>query len=556
MPDAKLVDARIASLERELTELRSTVEALTSNANADRALLSPAEPRRQAREEQLRLFVEHVPTVVAMFDRDMRYLVASRRWMSAHGLEDADLTGRVHYDVFPELPERWREIYERALAGEVVSSAEDRWDRADGSSRWIRWEVSPWPASDGSVGGVLIAMEDVSECRLVQEQLRRNHDTFFHLIENNPFGIFVVDADFRLRQVSVGARKPFENVHPLLGRDFDEVLRVVWPEPFVSEALGRFRHTLATGEPYVAKRTIEQRADLEVVEAYDWRIERVELPDGRLGVVCYFYDLSERQRWEAELVARETDRKRAEAALKDADQRKDEFLAILAHELRNPLAPIRGGVDLLRQHGVSAKLTTKALDVIHRQLGQLVRLVDDLLDVSRIGRGTIGLQRGRMTMRTIVEHAIETSRPLVEARGHVLSVTLPQAPVWVHADLTRFAQVVGNLLNNAAKYTPTAGRIELSVEVEGEAVVIRVADDGIGIAPDDLSRVFDMFTQVGRTTDHVHGGLGIGLALVRSLVALHDGTIVAESAGLGQGSTFTVRLPVEPMTSDLEDAGR
>ncbi len=234
--------------------------------------------------------------------------------------------------------------------------------------------------------------------------------------------------------------------------------------------------------------------------------------------------------------------KRAEAELRDADRRKDEFLATLAHELRNPLAPLRTGLAVLRANP-SAPPPPRTLAMMERQVGHMVRLIDDLLDLSRVGSGKVTLRRGRVELRTAVEHAVETSRPAVEAGGHALSVSLPDAPIWLDADLTRLAQVVGNLLTNSAKYTPEGGTIALAAWRDGAEAVVTVADSGVGIPAEMLGRVFEMFAQVGASLDRSQGGLGIGLALVRQLVALHGGSVAASSPGPGLGSTFTLRLP-------------
>ncbi|WP_437805892.1 ATP-binding protein [Sorangium sp. So ce1078] len=229
--------------------------------------------------------------------------------------------------------------------------------------------------------------------------------------------------------------------------------------------------------------------------------------------------------------------------LRDQDRRKDEFLATLAHELRNPLAPIRTGLEILKVAG-NADQARKILDMMDRQVGHMVRMVDDLLDVSRITRGKVELRKERVDLRAILNSALETSRPLIEAAAHELAVRLPPAPLLLDADPTRLAQVFANLLNNAAKYTPGGGSIRLAAQRDGAAVVVRVADNGVGIPADMLSKVFDMFTQVGRSIDRAQGGLGIGLTLVKRLVELHGGTIHAGSEGTGRGSTFTVRLPL------------
>ncbi|MDY3558005.1 ATP-binding protein [Gemmata sp. JC673] len=228
--------------------------------------------------------------------------------------------------------------------------------------------------------------------------------------------------------------------------------------------------------------------------------------------------------------------------LRDADRRKDEFLAMLAHELRNPLAPIRNGLAILQMADGDRTAVRRTRDMMSRQVDHLGRLVDDLLDVSRITRGKVELRLETVDLNTILARAAEAVRPLIDARRHHLTLTRPGRPVTVSADPTRLAQVVGNLLTNAAKYSDEGGRIDLILE-EDAGAVIRVRDTGLGIPAEMLPRVFDLFTQVGRTLDRADGGLGIGLTLVKSLVEMHGGTVAAASEGAGKGSEFTVRLP-------------
>jgi PAS domain S-box-containing protein len=238
-----------------------------------------------------------------------------------------------------------------------------------------------------------------------------------------------------------------------------------------------------------------------------------------------------------------TDRKRAEHALKEADRQKDEFLATLAHELRNPLAPLRTGFEVLKR-SVDRGTRERAREMMERQLEHMVRLIDDLLDVSRISRGKLELEREPVALQVVVQHALETVAPLIETRKQVLTTHLPDQPVWIDGDLIRLAQVVGNLLNNASKYTPERGNIDLAVCVEdGEAVVV-VRDAGGGISAEMLPNVFNLFAQAARDRGRAQGGLGIGLFLVRRLVEMHGGTITAHSPGVGQGSTFTIRFPL------------
>jgi PAS domain S-box-containing protein len=272
-----------------------------------------------------------------------------------------------------------------------------------------------------------------------------------------------------------------------------------------------------------------------------------------LGVVTFMTAESGREYTETDLALAEDLASRAGiaienaallAALREADRRKDEFLAMLAHELRNPLAPIRNAAQIIRLKGPPAPEMQWAREVIDRQVDQLNRLVDDLLDVSRITRGKIELRRARISLEDVINTAVEASRPLIEKWGHELVVDLPPDPIHLDADLARLAQAFLNLLNNAAKYTEQRGRISLTAGIENGQAVVRVADNGLGIPPEMLPRIFDMFTQVDRSRERSQDGLGIGLTLVRLIVGLHQGTVHAHSKGIGFGSEFVVRLPL------------
>ncbi|MGN6543688.1 MAG: hybrid sensor histidine kinase/response regulator [Aureliella sp.] len=257
--------------------------------------------------------------------------------------------------------------------------------------------------------------------------------------------------------------------------------------------------------------------------------------------------------------------RRAEAAVREADRRKDEFLAVLAHELRNPLAPIRTGLELMRTMPDDPKLIEETRSIMERQTRQLVTLVDDLLDISRISRGKLELRRSSVALSEIVQSAVEAATPIIRASGHCLSVALPETPVYLHADPNRLAQVLSNLLDNSAKYMPAGGRIGLTAERADDTVVLSIKDTGIGIPTDMLERIFDMFTRT-QLTDVDHGGLGIGLALVKSIVEMHEGRIEAYSEGPGQGAQFKITLPVLAQASveaptaddacDLSDSGK
>lgn len=286
----------------------------------------------------------------------------------------------------------------------------------------------------------------------------------------------------------------------------------------------------------VTQRTEELQKALTELEIHAGKLER---------------EIAERRRLERELRIHADE-------LAEADRRKNDFLAMLAHELRNPLAPIRSAIEILHLRGPIEPILQQARDVIDRQVTHMTRLIDDLLDVSRITRGKVQLYKQRVELDGIVRRALEITRPLIEGRNHKLSVTLPSQPVWLEADATRMAQVVANLLNNAAKFTEPGGQIWLVGELCNEEVMLRVRDTGVGIPSDVLPHIFDLFIQADRTLDRSQGGLGIGLTLVHWLVEMHGGTVVATSEGPGQGSEFVVRLPVlvhinsEPAPETLE----
>jgi len=332
------------------------------------------------------------------------------------------------------------------------------------------------------------------------------------------------------------AGKPLEQVFVII----NEKTRQPAPNPAVraisdGRIVGLANHTVLLTRSGV-KRPVEDSA------------APIRDEDGTVsGAVLVFRDVTEKRRADDTLRA-QLDQ------LAEADRRKDEFLATLAHELRNPLAPIRNALHIMGLNGTSAATLAEVREIMERQVAQMVRLVDDLLDVSRITRGKINLISERVELAAVIASALETSRPLLEASRHDLTVQMSPEPLAVVGDLTRLAQVVSNLLNNSAKYTPEGGHIRLSVEGQDGQAVIRVRDNGMGIPAHVLPKIFDMFTQAERTLDRAQGGLGIGLTLVRRLVEMHGGKVEAHSAGTGQGSEFVVRLPLAPESQVVNDA--
>jgi PAS domain S-box-containing protein len=369
--------------------------------------------------------------------------------------------------------------------------------------------------------------------RQAEEALRRRTAQFETLFNEAPLGVYLVDAEFRIRELNPTALAVFGDIPDLIGRDFDEVIHILWPKDHADEAVRVFRRTLETGEPFFEAEHIEQRLDRRVTEHYEWQINRITLPDGRFGVVCYFRDIS------AHVQAR--------TALEIADRQKDEFLAMLAHELRNPLAPLRNASELLAMIAREEPRTQFGVEVIKRQVTQLTRLVDDLLDVSRITQGRIELTREPLELAAIIAQAVETVEPLMRDKRHQVSILASQQPLYVNGDNARLVQCVSNILTNAAKYTDRDGEIRVRWYADGSTAVVEISDNGAGIPAELLPRIFDLFVQGDRTLDRSQGGLGIGLSVVRRLVEMHRGQVVARSAGVAEGSTFTIALPlIEP----------
>jgi PAS domain S-box-containing protein len=318
--------------------------------------------------------------------------------------------------------------------------------------------------------------------------------------------------------------------HDAFGHPFDEVFRAINAKSG-EQIESPVRKALQTGQVVgLGSHTILHSATGQKIPIDDSAAPIRDALGQVTGVVLVFRDI--------------TEQKRMLAALEEADRRKNEFLAMLGHELRNPLAPIRNALHLLRGSRTADEQTRWAREVIDRQVKQMGRLVDDLLDVSRISRGKIQFKKERMDVVGVARQALDTSRPLIEAKHHTLDIHLPAEPVWIDADPARLAQIMANLLNNAAKYTDQGGHIRFSVEPEETEVRIRVRDNGIGISCEMLPRVFDMFAQSERALERAQGGLGIGLTLVKSLVELQGGSIQAFSNGPGTGSEFIVQMPI------------
>jgi signal transduction histidine kinase/ActR/RegA family two-component response regulator len=385
------------------------------------------------------------------------------------------------------------------------------------------------------------AQEEISWRSRAEEALQRTELQFYRMMNNLPAAAYTCNAEglityFNPQAVVLWGRTPRLNDESDRYCGCYKAFRSDGSP--ISNTESWTARALETRSEYIGEEVIIERPDGSRITALSHASPIIE-PTGKLiGAVNILVDISER--------------KRIEDALQKADRRKDEFLATLAHELRNPLAPLKTSLELLRRHGGEDPVVSEAHNVMERQVSQLVRLVDDLMQVSRITRGKVELKREYCDVRQIVMTAVETSKPTIEAAKHSLETILPDEPVILYADPLRLGQVISNLLNNAAKYTDAGGQIVLAVHIVNSRVEIRVRDNGVGIPRDMLSHVFEMFAQVDRTLRRSQGGLGIGLTLARTLIQLHGGTIEARSEGVGRGSEFVVSLPLAK--SKTEDA--
>jgi PAS domain S-box-containing protein len=399
----------------------------------------------------------------------------------------------------------------------------------DGTGRPIEDSAAPIKDERGNLLGCIMVFHDVSEKQRQQAALRESEARKAAMLESALDCAITIDHQGRVVEFNQAAEQTFGYPRSqALGHDMADL--IISPRLRDAYRKGLARH-LATGESRMLNRRAEARGVRSDGSEFPVEMAVTRLPgEGQPLFTAFLRDI--------------TERKRNEEALKEADQRKDEFLATLAHELRNPLAPLRNGLQVLRLANEDRQAWDQTREMMDRQLGHMVRLVDDLLDLSRISRGKIELRKERVDLATVVQRAVETCRPLIEASHHRLEVILPIEPIHLDVDPDRIAQVLANLLNNSAKYTPEEGQIRLTVEGGNGAAVFRVEDTGIGIPADELPHIFNMFTQVERSRQHSRGGLGIGLTLVKRLLEMHAGTVEAHSAGPGQGSVFVVRLPL------------
>jgi PAS domain S-box-containing protein len=560
--DAELKEVPIVLLSARAGE-EARVEGMTAGADdylvkpfAARELLarvggvlSLAKVRRQASESvrlseaRFRAFVTSSSNIIYSMNPDwseMRYL------NGRDFIADTDQPTRSWLEKYVDPRDRPRvlEAVQRAIRTRTPFELEHRVLRLDGTPGWTHSRAVPILGATGAITEWFGTATDVTARRSADEALRHHGEQFATLINRAPMGIFVVDAGFRIQQVNPVARPVFGDLSgSITGREFEEVLHQLWEKDYADELVDIFRRTLESGESYVAPERTESRLNQSRKEYYEWRVDRIALADGGFGLVCYFRDITEQvqSRKERErLLARE---QKARREAEDANRLKDEFLANLSHELRTPLSAILGWSHFLEQ-SPDPETVTEAVSVIVRNARAQTQIIEDLLDMSRILSGKFRLDVKPVNVSEVVAAAVESVTPSANTKSLRLRSILDPKGGPVSGDPARLQQVVWNLLSNALKFTPKGGQIQVTVERVNSHVDVTVSDTGRGIPPEFLPHIFERFRQADSSTTRAHGGLGIGLSLVKQIVELHAGSVTASSAGPGQGATFVVSLPL------------
>jgi PAS domain S-box-containing protein len=532
---------------------------------------------RRAMQARLRLaaIVESSDDAIISHDLEGQITSWNKGAENLYGYTATEVLGRpLSLLTSPDRPDEVQSLLERLKRGERIDHFETVRIHKNGARIDVSLTISPVRNSEGAIVGASKIARDITQAKRNEAALRFLADASKALSELTDVAstlqrvaglavphfadwctVDMLDPDGALSRVAVAHVDPAKvklaqelqkrfPADPASPRGLWNILRTGQPEmvPEITEELIR----QSTPNP-------EIRAILHELGLRSYIGVPLVLRGKTIGVITFIAAESGRQYTPTELNLAEDLVNRAAVAiensklysdLKDADRRKDEFLAMLAHELRNPLAPIRNALHIMNSPGVAPDMVKRAHEMTERQVQHMVRLIDDLLDVSRIMRGRIELRREAIELSTMIARAVETVHPILDAQGQELVVTTPPDPIWLDADPTRLVQIIGNLLNNAAKFSERSGRIWLTVERDDGEAVLRVRDEGAGIPADLLPHVFDLFVQGDRTLERTRGGLGIGLTVVRKLVELHGGTISVQSDGAGKGSELTVRLPI------------
>src|SRR5262245_39857818 len=488
-----------------------------------------AEQRLHESEERFRTLADSSPVPIWVTDATGGVEFLNAAYCDFFGVTVEDVRGpKWTMLLHPDDADPYVGAYYEALRERRPFRGEARVRRGDGEWRWVDTRGVPRFSEGGEFLGHVGSSPDVTEMKIAKQALRESEEQF--------------RTSFELAAVGQAQVNPITGRFERINRKFCEIVGYS-EEELLNMTPADITHP-EDRQPYVDIYPRFLRGEIEefLIEKRYVRKDRkivwvtvaaklIRDSDGKpLRTIGVFQDI--------------TERKRAEEELKQADRRKDEFIATLAHELRNPLAPIRNAVEMLDLCQSSDPDFEWSRNVIDQQVKHLACLVDDLIDVSRITRNRLVIKKERVSLEDVMNGALNAARLLIEQRGHLLTVALPTEPVYLNADPVRLTQIFMNLISNAGKYTRERGQIQFNAERKNDMVMVRVADNGIGISSDELSHLFDMFYQVDRSYDQGHGGLGIGLTLVKRLVEMHGGTVEAKSAGIGHGSEFVVSLPV------------
>jgi len=492
-------------------------------------------------EGKLRLFIHHAPSAIAMFDHEMRYIACSHRWLDDYGLGEQELAGRSHYEIFPDLPQRWKELHRRCLAGAIEKCDEDPFPRTDGSVDWVRWEMHPWRTGAGETGGIIIFSEVITERKRMEEERRQ-------IFERITDAFVALDKDWCYTFVNPKAALMF-------GRSAEDLIgKHIWTE--FPDGLGQPFHLA------YEKAMAEQQAVIleEYYPPYERWFENRVYPSPE-GLTIYFHDITERKQAEAEVrrlheklqdhaaeleqrvIERTAQLEAAKIRAEAADRVKSAFLATMSHELRTPLNSIIGftGILLQKLPGPLNAEQDKQLGIVRNASRHLLALINDVLDISKVEAGELSLACERFDLRALIERLSSAFGLQAERTGLAFTLEIGENELIVMGDTRRVEQVLNNLLSNALKFTPR-GDIKLSCAREGGVFVIAVADTGVGIKPVDMDKLFRPFSQFETGLPELREGTGLGLAISKHLVEAMGGQLTAESHW-GKGSRFTFTLP-------------
>ncbi|QTQ37048.1 Putative two component system histidine kinase [Aromatoleum petrolei] len=526
----------------EIASVRSRLDDLAKAQSVSREAL-------QASEERLRLFIEHAPAALAMFDHDMHYLAASRRWRDDYGLGGEDIIGRSHYAIFPEIPSHWREIHRRALAGEVLRNEEDRFERADHSVQWVRWEVRPWRTAKGAVGGILVFSENITERRQAEDEVRK----LSMAMEQSPSLIMITDLQDRIEYVN-------QAFVDQTGYARDEAIgrtpALLNSDKTPPATLEEQKQAGARGQVWRSE-LFNRRKDGSLF-ASNAVVRPLRQPDGTVSHFVWVQeDITERKRLNREVerhrlhlqelvASRTAELEESRAAAEQASLSKSAFLANMSHEIRTPMIAILGFARMLKRSPLTDEQRER-LDKLGAAGEHLLVLINDILDLSKIESGKLVLEHVDFSLDGLLDGVRSLLGEQATAKGLTIELDRDHVPIWLRGDPTRVRQAMLNYASNAVKFTDT-GKISLRtilLEDDGSHLLVRfeVQDSGIGIPAEQQAELFQMFQQVDASTTRKYGGTGLGLAITRRLANLMGGETGMESApGEGSRFWFTARL--------------